>query len=310
MKNHNLTSEKIMLGPKVILGWGSLIWDPRELAVYENDWIYDGPILPIEFARISSDGRLTLVITENGTEVKTFAAISNIYTNLDDMIENLRKREKCKKEHIGYYIKETDTFYPEDFKFKENIRSWAIHHKITITLWTNLPEKWEYENEEKQIIKISPEERIDYLKNLTGEKRIETEKYIRKTPVAINTKYRELIEKELNWIGYNEPINVKKKEKLFFSKASGSGIISCNKCFYSESILGFIHGYDFSNGKRCGTEGFQCQTCGKFHTIKSYEHENYVLKNCDCGGNISRKEFIFCPKCKSDDIEYQNKYLT
>ena len=98
--------------------------------------------------------------------------------------------------------------------------------------------------------------------------------------------------------------------ELFFSKASGSGIISCNKCFYSESILGFIHSYDFSNGNRCGTEGFQCQTCGKFHTIKSYEHENYVLKNCDCGGNISRKEFIFCPKCKSDDIEYQNKYLT
>ena len=310
MKNHNLTSEKIMLGPKVILGWGSLIWDPRELAVYENDWIYDGPILPIEFARISNDGRLTLVITENGTEVKTFAAISNIYTNLDDMIENLRKREKCKKEHIGYYIKETNTFYPEDFKFKENIRSWAIHHKITITLWTNLPEKWEYENEEKQIIKISPVERIDYLKNLIGEKRNDAEKYIRKTPLVINTKYRELIEKELNWTGYNEPINIKIKEKLTFSKISGSVKISCNKCFHSKSILGFIHGYDFSNGKRCGTEGFQCQTCGKLHKIQSYEHENYVLMNCDCGGKLSRKNVIFCPKCKSEDIEYQNKYLT
>ena len=38
--------------------------------------------------------------------------------------------------------------------------------------------------------------------------------------------------------------------------------------------------------------------------------ENYVLKNCDCGGNLSRKNVIFCPKCKSEDIEYQNKYLT
>ena len=36
-----------------ILAWGSLIWQPKELAYNKTfGWQKDGPILPIEFARI------------------------------------------------------------------------------------------------------------------------------------------------------------------------------------------------------------------------------------------------------------------
>ena len=60
-----------------ILGWGSLLWQPKDLQFdKEIGWSANGPFLPIEFARISKDGRLTLVITENGTDVKTYFAIS------------------------------------------------------------------------------------------------------------------------------------------------------------------------------------------------------------------------------------------
>jgi hypothetical protein len=40
------------------VGWGSLVWDPRDLPV-KGAWRPDGPRLPIEFARQSDNGRLT-----------------------------------------------------------------------------------------------------------------------------------------------------------------------------------------------------------------------------------------------------------
>ena len=47
----------------VVLAWGSLVWDPRELQTAAK-FAPDGPLLPIEFCRISADGRLTLAIDE------------------------------------------------------------------------------------------------------------------------------------------------------------------------------------------------------------------------------------------------------
>ena len=35
-----------------ILGWGSLIWDPRDLQ-FDGQWRENGPLFPIEFSRPS-----------------------------------------------------------------------------------------------------------------------------------------------------------------------------------------------------------------------------------------------------------------
>ncbi|ARV15788.1 hypothetical protein [Polaribacter sp. SA4-12] len=177
-----------------ILGWGSLYWQPKELAFdKEFDWENDGPILPIEFARISTDGRLTLVITSDGTEVKTLYALST-YKTVNEAILNLAIREGSGRKSIGYYDKTSGDFMPEKFQFKTKIREWIHKTDFDAVIWTNLGEKWLVEN-----LLISSNERCDYLRNLKGNKSALAEEYIRKTPVQIETKYRKLIEKELNW---------------------------------------------------------------------------------------------------------------
>lgn len=49
-----------------ILAWGSLIWDDNwpEFDKQRGEWLKDGPILPLEFSRVSAsrDKALTLVI--------------------------------------------------------------------------------------------------------------------------------------------------------------------------------------------------------------------------------------------------------
>lgn len=62
--------------PKIAIpGWGSLIWDKRpEFDKHHEQWLQDGPVLKLEFSRISESRKdaLTLVIDGvNGSECKT-----------------------------------------------------------------------------------------------------------------------------------------------------------------------------------------------------------------------------------------------
>ncbi|MCO6174317.1 hypothetical protein NHF50_04595 [Flavobacterium sp. NRK F10] len=182
-----------------ILGWGSLIWQPKELAYNKTfGWQKDGPILPIEFARISKDGRLTLVITENGTKVPVLFTLSN-YHNLEEAILNLAVREGSGRNSIGSYDKNKDTFSSK-FLFKEEIKNWIKKTDFDAVIWTNLGENWNIKNDKGDIIRqIESERRIEYLKELKGNKSVIAEEYIRRTPIEISTFFRKEIEATLNW---------------------------------------------------------------------------------------------------------------
>jgi hypothetical protein len=124
-----------------ILGWGSLIWDKRDLPIV-GDWQMHGPVLSIEFSYISSDGRLTLVIDEkNGTAVTTQFARSAC-DNLNDAVASLRKREKTTKERIGFVNLMSNT--ERDWSRQhhptacDRIKAWARTHNWEAVVWTAL----------------------------------------------------------------------------------------------------------------------------------------------------------------------------
>ena len=76
----------------IVLAWGSLVWDPRILAV-ASGFQSNGPLLPLEFSRVSANQRLTLVIDEaSGTPCETYTAVS-AFKELRAAKENLRVRE-------------------------------------------------------------------------------------------------------------------------------------------------------------------------------------------------------------------------
>ncbi len=75
-----------------VLAWGSLIWEPRNLQT-ATGFVLLGPVLPIEFSRVSGGNRLTLVIDEaNGAPCRTYVAQS-AYADLDNALLNLWLRE-------------------------------------------------------------------------------------------------------------------------------------------------------------------------------------------------------------------------
>jgi hypothetical protein len=188
-----------------ILGWGSLIWDPRNLQIDttkgDNGWLTDGPMLSIEFARISNDGRLTLVIApEEKNEVKILYAFSK-YENLDEAILDLAVRENCGKNKVVVYLKSehqfSDNFHTPKFeKSRASIKEWANHQSADAIIWTNLSSNYK---DKLYLEKFTPLDAVNYLKYLPSDIKAKAEEYVRKTPEAINTPIRKEIEKQLNW---------------------------------------------------------------------------------------------------------------
>lgn len=172
------------------LGWGSLIWNPRELPI-QRKWHEDGPFLNIEFARQSSDGRITLVVIdgEQSAPVRALWAVMDIQ-NLDDAREALKRREGAKKsEHIGIW--QTGDKPPTSIPA---ISNWSINRGIDAVVWTALPPKFDGKDRIP-----SAEEVVSYLRGLRGVQRDNAERYVRLTPRQIDTPYRRSIEAELGW---------------------------------------------------------------------------------------------------------------
>ena len=122
------------------------------------------------------------------------------YTTIKEAVLDLAVREGSGRSSIGSYNKIQDEFSTKRFPYEEIIREWNRESDFDAVIWTNLGEKWEIKSEGEDAKKIDPENRIDYLKKLTGPISALAEQYIRRTPQQITTKYRKKIEEELGWL--------------------------------------------------------------------------------------------------------------
>lgn len=181
------------------IGWGSLIWRPENLLI-RREWFNDGPFLPIEFVRQSDNGRITLVITDQATPLRTLWALMAT-ESLPDAIESLRIREGIGKKNLKNKISSVTKELETENEIELSIKDWLLSHKLDAAIWTNLSPR--FGENEGQV--PTAEEIISYFKSIDVNKRIAAEEYIRRTPKQIDTNYRRIIEKELGWtyIGTN-----------------------------------------------------------------------------------------------------------
>lgn len=186
----------------VVLGWGSLCWDPRELRI-RDCWHSDGPSLPVEFARVSISrlGSLTLVLLPRHRKVRVLWSEMD-FTSLDEAIKNLGDVEGTTRENIGWV----------DLHNASNknchamrtalvvIKRWARRKHVDSVVWTDLPTNFLAKTGKK----FNSDNVVNYLISLHDGSRREAEKYVRRAPRQIRTKTRKIIEDRFGWTHVGE----------------------------------------------------------------------------------------------------------
>jgi hypothetical protein len=179
-----------------ILGWGSLIKEPRGLPIV-GEWQPDGPKLWLEFSRISRKGKragcLTLVIDERcESEVTTFHVLSKS-TDLPQAIADLQEREGTSADDIGFCEVATGRFAPNAMsrhpKSCERIRAWAREKAFDAVVWTALPRRFK----DAIGVSFSPEAALKYLNELPAPTKALALDYVHSAPEQTMTPFRRLL---------------------------------------------------------------------------------------------------------------------
>jgi hypothetical protein len=171
------------------VGWGSLIWDPRELKIKDKKWFKDGPILPVEFVRISGNKRVTLVVDPTAKPLTTLWNLMDT-NNFQIAFDSILQREGT----ITKRIHSIDRKSTPDSEIEKTVQSWLIEKELDSAIWTGL-----YLNNKVQDSRPTADEIIGHLKSLSTTELEKAKEYIMKTPEQINTNYRKEIMNTLNW---------------------------------------------------------------------------------------------------------------
>lgn len=181
-----------MHGQSAIIGWGSLISFPGSLLL-STRWHNDGPLLPVEFARISSGERLTLVIHPGSAALSTLWAASAA-ANLEAARQDLRGRERTAIEFIHCATAGGSCSGGVEPEIENAVRVWMRNHPaISACVWTGLLSNWR----DKQQCDLSPDAVICFLNGIKDPTAART--YFQNTPNQIQTEVRAAVRNRLGW---------------------------------------------------------------------------------------------------------------
>lgn len=175
-----------------IIGWGYLIWDRRSLDV-APEWLADGPLLPVEFARFATPPRLLPVLVEGAPLQPTYWTLSRKRSVLAAAAD-LAVREGVGPHDIGHWSRE-EAMRPAT-GFEALIAPWAESKGLDGAVWRaaepNLPDRSPGFPSEQV--------RLDYLRALveTGQAQ-DAREYFERMPAQIRTPFQARVERELGW---------------------------------------------------------------------------------------------------------------
>jgi hypothetical protein len=175
------------------IGWGSLIWDRRNLDV-DGEWRANGPMLPVEFARQSDNGLITLIVLHGVVPVPTLWSVFNT-RDLPKARESLRQRERIPRTRAGDLIAHWRRGENPIAEPAATISAWAAGKNLEAAVWTNLPPK--FDGIDGRV--PTEHEIVAYLQALEGNTWAAAEEYVRRAPRQIATVYRRAIERVLGW---------------------------------------------------------------------------------------------------------------
>lgn len=196
-----------------VLGWGSLIWATGSLHVANGLWNPDGPLLPIEFVRVSgpdTSPRLTLVVTDlpETRTVRTLWSLSSI-EDFDKAVADLALREDMKDDARVGFVKRGVGNIEARARMQAvtgetraallgRIDAWLSapgHERIEAVIWTDLGRNTEAA---KRISDL--DQAIAFLRKLKDDQATLAREYVEKAPAQVRTRGRERIETELGWM--------------------------------------------------------------------------------------------------------------
>ncbi|NNF77153.1 MAG: hypothetical protein HKN05_03900 [Rhizobiales bacterium] len=175
-----------------IIGWGSLIWDLEILEPKVNPrWQRGtGPILPLEFSRVSPKRQKALALIvdpDHGTECATSLVISKRST-LEEAVEDLAARERAPLDRIGYASR-SGSWRSTVSGLEQRFEVWFEEHGFSGAVWTDLPGNFEHETGNAFSIAAA----VDYLRTLQGTSLLEAKRYIELAPEETMTALRKTL---------------------------------------------------------------------------------------------------------------------